>query len=857
MNNIKRRLLCFFLTVVMCFGTMTGMVFAEENVVDDEITDALEVLRLLEIIPDYFDYNTPFETEVSRGEFADTVAKIINLKGYSGGSVYYYDVPKTHFAYDSICELTEMGIINGTEEKIFEPDSPIETMAAYKIILGVMGYGDFIYYNGGYPTGCLSAAQKSGILIRGYKTNLTYSDMFRIIYRALDTEVLKPVSFGTDGSYSTKTFKDETLLSVYHDIYHENGVVEGADLISLSDYTLSKENEALIDGVLYETDLDLTQFLGENIEFYYHVDGKTDTKTVLWAKENGRSDTLSLDIDHNAKFDENTFTYSYAFDKQRTITLDRKLLLIYNGRVVDSDYKSILNKPRYTVKFIKDDGAYKTAIVRAYENYVVDTIDKNNEVVYDKTDASRMLKLNENLYDHIKITKIDGSEATVADIAAGNTLSVFSSADNKRIEIIISVDSKSGTVNTIGKKDGGYEFEVDSKEYYMPLEWFKDNFVVGDTVKLYLDYTGTVAAVDTEVGSSFAAYVAAIKIENIFDTVLTMKLFKSDGTMAIHECASKVKLDGKSGCSAEDVVNALSENGQLVPQLIIAKTAADGKVKSVDTAIFNSDYEQKENSLQQNLAYAQRHYKIQGYFNFEAAINDQTIIFCVPMNSANADDDDYRITRKSALKDDTQLSVMTYNIGTDTGYEKYVVMKENSTLDYEEDLPVLITNKGRSLDKDGSPVASLEGYQGKNLVTVLSNGELSFNDIEPGMLVRFRYMRDGSVAGKTILFDPENPDSYYTTTAPFNNKYGIEVGFVNNVIGDVIKIGYGSGDNISHVSNMYATPPILVYDTENDRKPAYVGSFADAKRYINVGSDCSTVVLITKNCTPRLYVLYN
>ena len=169
----------------------------------------------------------------------------------------------------------------------------------------------------------------------------------------------------------------------------------------------------------------------------------------------------------------------------------------------------------------------------------------------------------------------------------------------------------------------------------------------------------------------------------------------------------------------------------------------------------------------------------------------------------------------------------------------------------------MIKDKGMTLDKDGSPVASLEGYQGANLVTVLSNGELSFNDIEPGMLVRFRYMRDGSAAGKTILFDPENPDSYYTTTAPFNNKYGIEVGFVNNVIGDVIKIGYGSGDNINHVSNMYATPPILVYDTEKDRKPAYVGSFADAKRYINVGSDCSTVVLITKNCTPRLYVLYN
>ncbi len=865
MNNIKKRLLCCFLMILISFGNFEGTIFAKENaenentasenVIDSELQDALDVLRLLEIIPDYYEYNSPFETTVSRGEFVDTVANIINVYKYGDSSTYYYDVPATHFAYDSICTLTEMGILSGTEDKKFNPDAMIDHAAAYKILLGMMGYGEYMEYNGGYPNGCIAAAGATGIFVNSSSQYLTHAEMFRMIYRALDVNIYESDLSSETGRYETKLSQEDTLLSVYRKIYREEGNVKGAKLITLSETRLNKENEVLVDDISYETEFDMEPYLGEDVEFYYHNDDKNDQRTILWVKNKGKTDTLVLNVDNDAKFDENTFTYTYYGDKNKKIQLDRGLLLIYNGVAVDDNYEEIFNLPIYDVKFIKTGNVYKTAIVNAYENYVVDSVDVNNEFVYDKIDPTRVLKLNNDLYDYINITKVDGSEAAVADISSGSTLSVFLSKDKSRIRVIISVESRTGAVTGISSKNGGYDIGIGENTYRILNKNYKNNFAAGDSVKMYIDHNGYAAYISVESGSSFPAYL--VSMNKTHDDTLNIKLFKSDGNMEFFESRLKITVDGKKNCSADQVIKLLSTDGKVASQLVIAKTAKDGKITSLDTATFNSDLEKKDSSLQMNMDYAERHYKIQGYFNFEAAINDQTIIFSVPMNASTADDSDYRIMRKSQFKDDTKHYVMSYNIGDDTGYEQFVVRKESSAgMDYGDELPILITGKGSKVNDDDECVQTIEGYQGNNLIEVMSNGTVSFDDLKPGMLVRLRYMRDGSVAGKIVLFDPENPQLYYTTVAPFNNIYGVEVGFVNNVIGDVIKIGYGTGANVDHVTNLFSSPVILVCDKNDIEKP-YVGNFTDARRYTNVEDDCSTVVLITKHCSPRLYVFYN
>lgn len=857
MRNIKRKILYCLMSVIICLNIGHGsLCFAEGSTIDSELNDALEVLRLLEIVPnDYYDYNTPFEDKVSRAEFVDTVANMIDCDAYVQDNIYYYDVPKTHFAYNSISALTAMGVLSGTQDRKFEPDEVINDEAAYKIILSIMGYNDYINYNGGYPAGCLLAAREADIFVASGTPYLTYEEMIRIMYKALTA---KTMSNNYNGASSSLTFSDDTLLTIYRDIYYDKGVVTGADFMSLSDRELYHEDEVFIDNELYTSDTDISSYLGEKIEYYYHYNKDDNERTLIWAKPTSGNEVLNIEVDHNAEFDKTSFVYSYNTDtRAKRINFERGMLLIYNGRTVYDRYDEIFNLPRYSIKIIKTNGVYKTAIVRAYDNYVADNVDAVNNVVYDKINPTRQLKLDKDLYDYFKLSKVDGSEASVSDIKKDDVLSVFVSKDGKRLEAIIASESKSGTVERLESDNGGYQIIIDNKSYYIPLEEYKNNFNVGDFVKIYIDCSGVVAGVSVERNGAFAAYAVSMYTDDSGETVM-LKLFTQDGAMVHYPCARKLTVDGKRLSSVKEIKSSMSQDGVFEPQLILVDIK-DDIIKSIDTAAFDITSEKEDSSLHLGMDYAQRQYKIQGYFNFEAAIDNNTIVFVVPKDLSNADDVDYRIMRKGEFNDDTMHNVMSYNVGVNNGYEQYVVKKEGKgDFTLSIDLPVLITkNSNQCVNDDGDVVEEIKGYRGSEQVSLLSDGTLSFEDLHPGMVVRFAYDNKGTAISKVILFDPENADKYYTTKAPFNESYGFEVGFVNNIIGDVIKIGYGSGENVDHVTNMYASPPILIYDTSLDKNPAYVGSFADARSYYHAGDNCSKVVLLTKHCTPRLYIFYN
>ena len=170
----------------------------------------MEALRILDVIPDYYDYNTNFQKEVTRADFVDCVAKLINMKPANRNQIYYYDVPENHYAYEAISLLTEMGIIKGTGENLFKPDDLIEKVAAYKILLSVMGYASMAEIKGGYPNGYLALASELEISDRASDSKyLTYGDMFIVLYDALAVNIAVPKS-AASGYIQYEVLEDET-----------------------------------------------------------------------------------------------------------------------------------------------------------------------------------------------------------------------------------------------------------------------------------------------------------------------------------------------------------------------------------------------------------------------------------------------------------------------------------------------------------------------------------------------------------------------------------------------------------------------------------------------------------------------
>ena len=151
-------------------------------------------------------------------------------------------------------------------------------------------------------------------------------------------------------------------------------------------------------------------------------------------------------------------------------------------------------------------------------------------------------------------------------------------------------------------------------------------------------------------------------------------------------------------------------------------------------------------------------------------------------------------------------------------------------------------------------VECIEGYQGASKVTCISDGTLSFKDlgIKEGMLITPETNNMGEVYNVTVIFDPENP---VYKKGEYSDR-GVDVGYVNAVIGNDMRIGCTDPAVVDRVIQKRSAL-VLVYDKADDRKPIYVGSFSDARPYYNVKDECSTVVVITTYEESNLFVINN
>ena len=170
-----------------------------------------------------------------------------------------------------------------------------------------------------------------------------------------------------------------TRRSFYRDIFYGEGYVNGAKSITIGGRTIN-EDDALIDDELYSCkDLDMMEYIGEKIEFFYEDHDSSDEKKLLWAGRKSSSQTVKyISVDGDAELDPDTFTYTYYDENDRShrIRLDRSILVVYNGGIVDSGYDELLNDRKYDLKLVSDGGKYTVMVIRAYENYVVGNINR-------------------------------------------------------------------------------------------------------------------------------------------------------------------------------------------------------------------------------------------------------------------------------------------------------------------------------------------------------------------------------------------------------------------------------------------------------------------------------------------------
>lgn len=873
MKELRKSILCFLsATALLCSCAFSGYIFAADANAETAYR-AMELLRTLEIIPDHYEYNTDLTEPVTRGDFVNSAVKLIN-QAYGGGEIYYYDVPSTHWAYDAIGLLTETGVLNGSGNKYFYPDENIKTTDACKILLSILGYGRYAEEKGGYPSGYILAAQDTNLTKSVSKADeLTIGNMFILLENALNIDMFRGTVFGKNGAVTFEAAEGETLLKLYRSIYKDKGILTGAACINTEDGSSLRDGIVLIDGEEYTADIDLADYLGEELEFYYYAVDEYKEKEIIIAYSDNGSDVLKITVDRDASFDSESFVLSYYDENQKAkkVELDRGINVIYNGGLVESGFSDIFNKPRYELKLVKGaNGKYQTAIIKAYEVFVIGTIDLNNNAFYEKTDTSRKIELDKALYKRMEIKKSGGLKISPENLEVNQVLNVFRSKDNNYLEIYVTASQVEGAISAIRSDGYGEYLTVKDAEYYVANESKTTAYGVGKQVILYLDYFGDAAYTELKAQDMTAGYLIDVSAGEPkgLDTAFKLKMLTESNEIAVFECDKKLKVDGITYEKLSEKRALFTDSdGNVKRQLILVKTDDDGRIYLIDTA----NVVENEASLRKRVINSiDNRYYSAGSLGPEMFINNDTKIFAVPTDASvqdgTAKESEYSVIARSTMTQDETLDVEAYATKERVGYEQYIVVKRNETDIVTYDSPVLVSKVIDVLNDDGQAAECLKGYKQGNAIDLIAASGVSFKaeGIKEGAVVRPTLNAAGEVMRIEVLCTPDDISEKVTEKDILSKRYKQIFGKVNDVVDTVIKIDCtmpddadkATGENVDFVFDG-SKAVALVYDSSMpEGKRVAVGTVNEALTYLNEGANCSYLFTVTNWTIPFVYVIY-
>lgn len=838
------------LSLLLCLSVLLGCQFQVFAYDVNDVPQLLEFMHALGIMGDYDAESFATDQKVTRAMFADNVVELLGENGSKSEKVYYHDVSKDYWAFESIGRLTEIGIINGNDSQLFNPEKVITKAETAKIMLFVLGYGEYAVSQEEYPQGYIRLANDLKLFDKCSGGNeITMLDMLHIFRNALETEI---VELSLEHGGLTYEKSDKTLLEQYYEMYFGKGTVTGCERVNLSSGERIEEGKIYIDGVEYETNLTgLIDYLGCSVEFIYEEDDYGDY-SLIWLKSSGKSDILKLSVDVEKVFDSNEYVLRYVKENTnsyKNLKIARNINVVYNGAYVKDGIESIFEKDKYSVTFVGNGGEYSLAIVEAYENFLVSDVDSDRYVIYDKLSGNKSISLDEDDWESVEIIK-NGSKSTFSDINRDDVVSLFKSYDEKSIKAVVSSTIASGTVKSVENDNGDVYVTLDDETYKFYEVNASDNIRVGDSVRLRLDFNGYIAEISVSIGNEAVAYLLRARVDQDSDE-LNLKLLTKAG-IETYKCATKLSINGQR---ADDlmIANELTGiDGKTVQRLLVVFFNSEKKINKIYTPDQSTNSDFKLYLTESNGRYRTSI----GKLGKKILIDDETMIFAVP-STYSQNEEDFAFKTKKNLVEDKNYATEVYRYRTENlEFEDILVMKDadwHQSYDWEGS--ILVNKITTTLNSDDEVVECLEGYKGNSYVKAITDGKYSLerNGIKSGDVIKIQCDAYGNIDGANIVYSYGGASR--PITSDYNASYRIATVYAHDKIGNALKVGYSNGSDFDEVFNLSGTT-IMVYDPDEVKEKIRQGSIEDIRTYKTSGSNCSTVVVQTNYMTPVMVVVY-
>jgi len=809
-----------------------------ENSAEVKHKESIDFLTKLGIIS-IVDSNEDFSSEkyVTREEFCVYLSRAFKIDVTSDARQIFSDVPADSALAPYVNALYDRGIVSGFGGT-FRPTDVISYSEAVKLIVSTLNY-DYAADMGGYPTGYHRIASDIGITEDvSIADKLTKAETAQLIYNAM-TAPFMTLDHIQGANAVFKSDSDKSTLTELYDIYKGKGVILANGQTSLVTGNIpSGTNEVMIGDVIYDVGTtNVANLIGHYIEFYYvaYEDDRYEVFMVIKDK----SEELVIKHNQIIDFDNGTYTYETSDGKTKKARLDSDFLISYNFSCPIIGFDPSMMIPTMGRVRLIDSGkgnGYSAVLIENYENYVVDSVDVQGEIIYSKNNTPLPLNnvecciLNEN-----------GKEISFSDIREWNIVSVLTSSDRNKVVAYVSDNFLEGNVSRIGGNDDS-SIVIGTEEYAVASNVLS-KIELGKVFKFYLDYNGIIAGIykSAENDMKYAyLYKKYVDTENVEERV-QVKLFEEDGTQNTYYLAKNVKINDVSmkKWTPEDIVNnALN----LSINLVKFQTNDKGEIKAL--YVYDSSSDKYIHKMFDGKAYWNLK---QRSFSGKVTMQSNTPVFVIPDGYGI---EDYQVRDLSSYENDKEVTVTVYTTG-DNVYGD-VIVRNSIGVDYNRPLAIVKKVK-HTVDDYGDLCTKLVVlYNSEEREYILEKEEI-LGDVDVGDVIKISLNHLKEINNILHIYDYDAQDSGFKLTNPYEPQTGAGYrsrnrcyfGYAYDKTDGLLKYSMTlpSGGELPQTENaLLSSFRIYVIEGERDIR---VGDEKDIQDYTSAGSNCSRIIVST------------
>lgn len=881
------RILSIILSVFLTMNSIMLTVNAEDSVKETNIPSHISEL-LSSIGITRTEDNLPLDSQITRAEFVVFAHRLVGESGKENPNQYYIDVKKGDYCFKAVSALVQMGVLSVGEEKMFLPERGIGYEEACKILVHLLGYGDLAVMRGGYPSGYVSTAHSLDLDDGISEAEMTYKNVVRMLYNATKVDLTEVSGISHEG-HIVRNQNEETLLSLYHDIYKAEGIVEKNSVVSVVDNTICRDGVVEIGGSYIDASgSDLDMLLGVEVVAYYEKTTNEETGKLVHYHKKIR-DSVIIDAEDLIGYSKGILSY-YNGAKETKINIGTEAVILKNGLPVrENETKAFDIDYGYVEIFENHTSGSFAAHIYSSETWVVKYTDTYEKVIYDEYRGKENLDCNANNVKSLKI--IDAStkmEVSFDYIKTGHILTVLRSKNDIIICIYVNDTKVLGTVNSMSKSD--YTVMIDNAEYKINRELAdKISITPGLNATFLFDMNGKICSCIPNADQTLYGYLYNIAAPEGFGKG-KVKIFTVTGEHKEFVLANKINIDGVSINSHSGVVSKLMETGDVgtLKQLIRFNTNSNSEISRIDTASRTESEREKEDSLLMTVPYdgaeTQFYYTANSdkgcFFVPKPTLYRDTIVFVVPEETEeNPDENRFRITNKSFFAKSDTYKISAYKTNLTHPYAEVIVLRSDSVGIITDGNDIFLVDEILEVAKgDGFAGKALKGlergyvkelYVADNVIDPVG---LSIDDLERGDIIRYAVDHNGEICTWDKLYDcGTNTTIGWSKTLNSANSYLhlIHANVIDKYVYhnfnyssfedadkplDILFLGYDDTVNVSREFRITLTSFVVqVYDKKKDI--IYTGTAEDIVGYRN-SAEGSTVIIHDGYGITKAIILY-